>query len=168
MLVTGKPGCGKTTLASRVAVALGSRAGGMLTFEVREAGRRVGFEVADIATGEKDMLAHINLKGAPRIGKYGVNLGALERVGVEAVSRALSEGRFVIIDEIGPMELLSARFVEVVERVFSSDRGVLATLHLRSRHPLVERLRSRKDVTLRLIDRSNRERVLREILEVVR
>ncbi|WP_456474417.1 nucleoside-triphosphatase, partial [Candidatus Pyrohabitans sp.] len=36
ILITGKPGCGKTTLLARVAEQLGSRAGGMLTREIRE------------------------------------------------------------------------------------------------------------------------------------
>jgi len=171
MLITGKPGCGKTTLAARVAAALGSRAGGMLTFELRESGRRVGFEVVDIATGRREVLAHVSLRervpAEHRLGRYGVDVGTLDEVGVRAVERAVEERRFVIIDEIGPMELLSEAFQRAVRRAFSSPAGVLATIHLRSKHPLVRELKSREDVVLHVINERNRERVLKQLLEVV-
>ncbi len=166
-LITGKPGCGKSTIASRVASVLGRRAGGMLTRELRERGRRVGFEVLDIATGRRALLAHVSLSSTYRIGRYGVDLSALEEVGVEAVQKALEERRFIIIDEIGPMELLSRAFIHAVEKVFSAPVDVLATVHLRSSHPLVKELKSRRDVVLHVINERNREQVLQELLEVV-
>jgi len=52
--VTGQPGIGKTTIVIKVVDMLrmkGFKVGGMMTREVREEGRRVGFEVMDIASG---------------------------------------------------------------------------------------------------------------------
>ena len=59
--VTGHPGVGKTTLVERVLAAVPLRAGGMITKEIRKVGRRVGFAVIDVATGEEGVLAHICL-----------------------------------------------------------------------------------------------------------
>ena len=75
--ITGRPGVGKSTvvrrLIERVAEKAEKKVGGMLTAEMREQGKRTGFVVEDISTGEKGILAHIREKG-PKVGKYGVCL----------------------------------------------------------------------------------------------
>ncbi|MEM4473756.1 MAG: nucleoside-triphosphatase [Candidatus Bathyarchaeia archaeon] len=57
LLVTGKPGSGKTTAILKVAEALkaeGYRIGGMISREVREEGTRVGFEIIDLNSYNRD------------------------------------------------------------------------------------------------------------------
>jgi nucleoside-triphosphatase len=165
ILITGKPGCGKTTLCERIVeglVAGGRPVGGMVSKEVRERGARVGFKVIDVATGREGILAHTEGKG-PRLGKYRVNLHDLEEVGVGAMERAIDGGILLVIDEIGPMELFSRRFVGTVEKAFESDLDVLATIHYRSRHALVERLKGMEGVELLVLGERNRKVVLEEI-----
>ena len=49
LLLTGAPGCGKTTVLERVAEHLGDlRLAGFLTLELREHGQRVGFEAVGL------------------------------------------------------------------------------------------------------------------------
>src|SRR6266480_93311 len=45
VLLTGRPGCGKTTLIKRVVNELAQPAGGFYTEEIRERGERVGFKI---------------------------------------------------------------------------------------------------------------------------
>ncbi len=45
VLLTGRPGCGKTTLIKRVVNELAVPAGGFYTEEIRERGERVGFKI---------------------------------------------------------------------------------------------------------------------------
>ncbi|MCL6508666.1 MAG: AAA family ATPase, partial [Bryobacteraceae bacterium] len=48
-LLTGPPGCGKTTVLRRVVELLGDlRLAGFYTEEIRERGRRVGFRAAGL------------------------------------------------------------------------------------------------------------------------
>ena len=55
LLLTGFPGCGKTTVLERVAKHLGDlRLAGFVTLELREHGQRVGFE----AVGTKRASCH--------------------------------------------------------------------------------------------------------------
>jgi hypothetical protein len=64
LLVTAVPGSGKTTIMKNVAAALsGKRIRGFVTGEIRETGRRVGFELS-MFTGDKRLLAGIGLAGA--------------------------------------------------------------------------------------------------------
>jgi nucleoside-triphosphatase len=168
ILITGKPGCGKTTLLAHVAEQLGSRAGGMITREIREGRKRVGFSVENLLTKESATFAHVDFPKAHRVGRYGVDIAVLERVGVRAIEQALSECEVVLIDEIAPMELYSEAFIKVVEKAFSSPKSVVASIHLKARHPLITSLKSRKDVIIYTIDEENRDEVFRKVMEVLR
>lgn len=105
LLLEGRPGAGKTTVAARLADLLAERGvevQGFVTQELREYGRRVGFEVETI-DGERATLAHVSFAGPPRVGKYGVDLEALERVALPALEKP-ARGAVVLIDELGKME----------------------------------------------------------------
>ena len=78
ILSTGDPGCGKTTLIQHVLAELSVPAGGFYTQEVREGGTRKGFEIITL-DGRRAILAHVNIRGPKKVGKYGVNLAARVR-----------------------------------------------------------------------------------------
>jgi nucleoside-triphosphatase len=81
---------------------------GFLTRELRQGRSRVGFEIESF-DGERGVLAHVKLTGPPRVGRYGVDLKAFERVALVGLDRP-GEECVVLIDELGKMELASQRF----------------------------------------------------------
>jgi len=166
-LVTGRPGVGKTTCLKRLAEILVSRGvtvGGMITLEVREAGVRKGFEVVDLLSGRRGVLASTGAGEGPRVGRYVVNLRDLEDVGVSAVRNAVDKASVVIIDEIGPMELLSESFKEAVTSALNSEKPVAASIHERAReNPFGRSVLERRDVELIPLSLANRERVPAEL-----
>ena len=155
VLITGRPGVGKTTVIQKVLSAVGSVAGGFLTEEIRQRGHRVGFRVRDLHDGAEGILAHVDRKRATRVGKYGVDVTSFERVGVKALREALRRRGAVIVDEIGKMELCSMAFRETVMEVMESDHPVLGTIPFH-RHPFLSRLRQRDDIVLVELTMSNR------------
>ncbi len=155
LLLTGRPGVGKTTLVRRVVQRLGRPAGGFYTRELRQHGRRIGFEIETLA-GETAILAHVDIRSRYRVGRYGVDVEALERVGVPAVRNALQQGWLVVIDEIGKMELYSEAFKAAVLEALDSPIPVLATI-TQSRHPWAERIKRRADVAIIEVTRENRD-----------
>jgi nucleoside-triphosphatase len=58
-------------------------------------------------------------------GRYRVNLDAIDTVGVPALLDALDQSQVVVVDEIGPMEILSPRFrpVATLSRCDPQDTG---------------------------------------------
>lgn len=157
-MITGRPGVGKTTLIERVVAELSLPTGGMITREIRKCDHRVGFSVIDIATKREGILAHIHQRSGPRMGRYRVNLRDLEEIGIAAIDNALSAGSIVVIDEIGPMEITSPKFIPAVERVVESSAQFIISTHAKLDHPLIHRLR--QQFTLYRVKMGNRDRLV--------
>jgi nucleoside-triphosphatase len=163
LLIAGRPGAGKTTVVSRLAELLqeaGVPLGGFLTRELRRDGRRVGFEIESFA-GERGVLAHVELPGPPRVGRYGVDLEAFERLALPAVERR-GEERVVLVDELGKMELASKRFREATVALFDRPVPIVATVQTRP-HPFTARLTRRPDVETVQLTAANRDRLPGEL-----
>lgn len=72
--------------------------------------------------------------------------------------------QFVVIDEIGPMEIRSATFRDAVNKALDSEVPVLATISARSL-PFTNAIKSRRDVTLIEVRPDNREKLVSELSE---
>ncbi|PYL68403.1 MAG: hypothetical protein DMF20_00840 [Verrucomicrobia bacterium] len=131
ILLTGRPGCGKTTLIKRIVSDLALPVGGFYTQEIRKRGQRVGFKLITL-DGKEAAFADVHFKTSERVGKYGLDLAKLETVGVAAVREATQARQLVIIDEIGPMEIRSSSFRDAVNEAFESSVSILATIVSRS------------------------------------
>lgn len=169
ILITGRPGVGKTTVVSKIFNILKSRnvsVGGMITYEVREGGVRTGFVIEDLKTGLKGLMASVNYDSGPRVGKYIVNLSEIENIGVKAVENALNSDGVIIIDEIGPMELYSNSFKTIVSRAFSSPKNVIATIHYKaSQDSFCRSILSKAGVKTYVVTLENRNSLPNIILE---
>jgi nucleoside-triphosphatase len=161
LLLTGRPGCGKTTLIKRVVNNLARPAGGFYTEEIRERGQRVGFKLVTL-DGKEAVFAHVAFKSPERVGKYGLDLAALETVGVNAIREALQARHLIVIDEIGPMEIRSAIFRDAVSEALSSGAPVLATIVARSL-PFTNGIKERAGVTVIEVRLDNREQLVSEL-----
>jgi nucleoside-triphosphatase len=166
VLLTGRPGCGKTTLIKRVVNNLSRGAGGFYTEEIRDGATRAGFKIVTL-DGENAVFAHVDFRTRSRVGKYGLDLSALERIGVGAVRQAIQARRLVVMDEIGPMEIRSPVFRDVVNEAFDSKVPLLATIFARPL-PFTEAIKSRPGVTLIEVRPENRERLVSELSDRIR
>jgi nucleoside-triphosphatase len=165
-LLTGRPGCGKTTLIRRLVEALGAAAGGFYTGEVRRQGRREGFSITTL-DGQTATLAGIHIASRHRVSKYGVDLEALDGVGVPAIERATAEAELVVVDEIGKMELLSNRFRQAVLSALESDKLILGSIML-APHPWADAIKARAEVSLIVLTEANRRRIEAGLLSELR
>ncbi len=158
ILLEGRPGVGKTTIVRRLVELLRERdvpLAGFTTEELREGRQRVGFAIETVA-GARATLARVSFPGPPRVGKYGVDTDAFERLALPAL--AVPAGAIVAVDELGKMEIASPAFCAAVDELFAGDVDLVATVH-RHRHPRTDGWKGRPDVELLEVTESNRERL---------
>jgi nucleoside-triphosphatase len=190
LLLTGRPGVGKTTVIRAVVAQLGARAGGFYTQEARQAGRRVGFRLVllegapapppeprdrsldsggrpphrgDKPAETEGWLARVNEPSRWRVGRYGVSLAFLEQAGVPALRRAMREGWLVVVDEIGKMELFSDAFRSAVQEAVASPAPVLGTVMARPT-PWVQELLAQPGVEVWRVSEQNRDEMPAQVL----
>lgn len=158
LLLTGRPGVGKTTVVERVADRLEDvRIAGFLTREIRDpGGRRVGFR-AEPFGGAPLTMAHVEIEGPPRVSKYGVDVSAIDRVSESALARR-EEVDVYLIDEIGKMECFSDRFVRAVRELLEGEEPLVATVGLRG-GGLIREAKERAGTELWEVTRENRDEI---------
>jgi nucleoside-triphosphatase len=137
---------GKSTVVSRVVLKLKSAGvivGGCTTSEMRSGGTRTGFEIRDLASGRKGELASVTSRFGPRVGRYRVNLADLAKIGAAGLEAAALSSELIVLDEVGPMELVSPEFRRAVTKCIASDKPILAVVHEKLEDDLLNELRSK-------------------------
>src|SRR5262245_49355251 len=125
LLLTGAPGCGKTTVLGRVVEHLGGlRLAGFLTLELREHGQRVGFEAVGLHGG-RAMLAHVRYRSHVSVGHYGAEPDRLIPLIEEELVRPPGSVDALLIDEIGKMECHSPQFILAMRRLLTEPVSVV-------------------------------------------
>ena len=156
LLLTGRPGCGKTTVIRRVIERLGDRRlAGFYTREIRRDGRRVGFEAVGLG-GDAAVLAHVDIRSAQRVGRYGVELDGFESLVRKELGKPSQEVDLFVVDEFGKMECFSGMFVAAASAALDSPVPVLATIAAKG-GGFIAQVKARQDVELLTLTSSNRE-----------
>ncbi len=166
ILLTGYPGVGKTSLVNKIIEKLACKIGGFYTHEKREKRRRTGFYITDF-DGNQMVMADVNSDSPYRVSKYGVNVNAFEKVGVNALEKGLKDSDLIIIDEIGKMEMFSKKFCDVLIKVLDSEKPVLATIKKKD-CKLTAQIKARQDVKTYEITIDNRENMVGRVLKEIK
>ena len=153
ILITGRPGIGKTTLIMRLAERLSDRTvAGFYTEEIRHGAHRQGFRAVTFS-GHTMTLAHVSLKGGPRVGRYGVDVSGFESLVLPELDRSCD---LMLVDEIGKMECYSSSFVAAVQQALDGATQVVATVAGKGAG-LIPQVKTRTDVEIVEVTHSNRD-----------
>ena len=163
ILITGLPGSGKTTLFRRLVDELQHlNPIGFYTAEIRKGNYRQGFELCSL-NGQTGMLAHVDLRTGYRVGKYGVDVNGFE-IFLDKLPFSASQSSVVMIDEIGKMECLSERFIDIIKTILSSDKRLVATIAQKG-SGLIAELKQRPDVWLFEVTRRNQDELFYRLVQ---
>ncbi|XP_011791102.1 PREDICTED: cancer-related nucleoside-triphosphatase [Colobus angolensis palliatus] len=107
VFLTGPPGVGKTTLiqkASEVLKSSGVPVDGFYTEEVRQGGRRIGFDVVTLS-GTRGPLSRVGLEPPPgkrecQVGQYVVDMTFFEQLALPVLRNVTKENRNHLLPDI--------------------------------------------------------------------
>ena len=131
---------------------------------MRRAGVRLGFEIVTLA-GDAALLSHVDFPGPYRVGKYGVNLENFHRVALPALEVGPGVD-LIVVDEVGKMECLSARFVAAMERLWAAPVPLLITVAEKG-GGYIAALKGKPDKTLFTVAPANRDDLPAHLLKLL-
>ncbi len=137
---------------------------GFYTAEIREEGMRKGFELVNLE-GKRGVLSHVDIKSPYRVGRYKVDVRGFEDF-LDGISFFDPSSDIIMVDEIGKMEGLSAKFDRIMKEALDSEKWVIATIALKG-SGLITEVKQRQDVKLFEITPSNRDVLRSEILKEI-
>ncbi|MGW3498996.1 nucleoside-triphosphatase [Streptomyces sp. NPDC001020] len=112
-----------------------------------------------VETQDVHRLGLQNVQVRQRVGRYGVDLGVMERLALPELRPAATGPApwpLVLIDELGRMELACAALRDMVGSLFQADVDVVATVHVH-RDPFTDALKGRRDIDVVSITPANRD-----------
>lgn len=173
LLITGRPGVGKSSLFSAIVHELkrsGYVVGGIIAPEVREGGQRLGFKVVDLMTGEEAWLARRDVVSPVRVGSYGVLVEEASKLVEKALVTALEGANVIGVDEVGPMELRLPVFKPLLLRVLDSGKPIILVVHFKlNDSDILARLQNARRIELTIENREfYRKTVPKQVVDAIR
>jgi nucleoside-triphosphatase THEP1 len=166
VILRGPTGSGKTTLVREVVARLrerGRTVAGILAPGLLQDGRRVGFDLVDLATGESTTLAretpHVEGPHA-RWSRFAFADEGLA-LGRRALGRNAQGADVVVVDEVGPFELAGGGWAGSLDGLARDYQGALLLV---VRETIVEAVRDRwgsPDTVVWNVEQGDPERVAR-------
>ena len=158
--VTGRTGTGKTKVINTLYYRLSSEnisMGGILTRDIRKYGKRTGIEIMNISTGITFELADIDRKIGPRLQKFRINKDNIDNLIIDELYQSSTKAELLIIDMIGPMELFSNRFCDLLQSLLNEDKKILCAIQTKFDHPIIKEIK--KSANLELHDLNDKHKV---------
>jgi nucleoside-triphosphatase len=162
ILLTGEPRVGKTTALKKIIQRIGeTNCIGFYTEEIRNEFDRIGFDCVSL-DGRRARIADINFKSDIRMGRYGIDIEAFEDIALKAINTSLSSNKVIIIDEIGPIQLLSTKFKQEIYNILASPNWVVGTIFY-NKHPDADEIKKAPGIKLFRVTSECRDIIIEDI-----
>ncbi|MEN3203318.1 MAG: nucleoside-triphosphatase [Atribacterota bacterium] len=165
IVISGRPGVGKTTLVRQVHECFPKLFRGFYTEEVREKGIRMGFRIVTLS-GRTGTLAARGASSPFRVGEYAVFVQEFENTAIPELEEALKFRTPCLIDELGKMEFFSQRFMEILKPLWEKVPLLLATTRFPA-IPQVKEFLTQEETVLLFLTPQNREEVFTRVVQKI-
>ena len=167
ILLTALPRTGKSTAINKIIHMLGIKnCSGFYTEEIKENDERVGFKIKTLS-GKECLFSHINIDSPYRISRYGVDVSLFENICLEELKRAITDNKkYIIIDEIGPMQLFSEEYKALLLDLLKSNKQVIGTIYM-NQYDWLDDFKKKDGIELIEITLDNRDEIPLQIVDKV-
>lgn len=163
IFITGKPGCGKSTLINSIINNLkekNRRIAGIITPEIRKGDVRYGFKIIDLMTEREEVMASIDIRSYFKVSKYNVSVENIDKI-VDVFLKSYDKADICIIDEAGKMEFYSEKFRLLFNKILNNDKINIIAIGL----GFLNEFRSKGEVFY--LERDNFDEIEKEILNKI-
>lgn len=162
ILLSGEPRVGKTTALKKIIQQIGEcNCIGFYTEEIRDEFDRVGFDCVSI-DGRRKRIADVNLHSDIRMGRYGIDIETFEDFALQILNNSSTSSKIIIIDEIGTIQLLSAKFKQEINNMLTGPNCVLGTIFY-NKHPDIDEIKRIPGVQIYTLTNDNRNTIIEQI-----
>ena len=166
ILITGLPGCGKTTMIRKLAEIFKEfNAAGFYTSEIVEDGARTGFMVASLF-GDNKVFAHINLNSKYSVGRYRIDIKGFETL-LDSIFYNEKKTGVYFVDEIGKMECQSKKFSKLIIDLLNANKPLIASISEKG-IGLISDIKKRDDVKIVEINHENADQIVKMLTMQIR
>ncbi|MCS7099110.1 MAG: nucleoside-triphosphatase [Sulfolobales archaeon] len=172
VVITGRPGVGKSTIFAEVVENLKRRGYSVCGFfcpEIRIGGVRKGFKIVSIGLPIEGVLSYVcgEMSGLSSltVGKYCIKIDDAISVGAHSLEYAVRVCDIIALDEVGPMELKVKELEKRIWDALYSAKPTVAVVHVRLAEEVRRALLSRSFKTLYfVVTESNRGEIPQIVL----
>lgn len=178
LLVTGKPGIGKSTAVAATLEALRARPhAGFISSEIHENGKRQGFQIRTLRSNQSGVLASPTIESPVRFGslrpdglpRLGVDLEFLRKHVVPELRLALTEPEcIVVLDELGPMQASAPELCEAIDALLDGPWTAIGSIAEAAGHAWLDEVKERANVRQLRLTVENRDQAPGHLLDFVR
>lgn len=140
-IITGPVGGGKTTFAEKIIGLFRERgiaAGGLISRKIKAPDCNTGYDIVNILTDDQvPFLRQDPLCGSERVGRFTICKAGLDEGQKILAGSELPENSFIIIDEVGFLELRNEGWAESITRLFDNSA---CNIILTTRRALLDRV----------------------------
>lgn len=165
ILLTGKPGVGKTTALKKFVELYDQPSNWVITSRIPNPSGDGGLGfIATNSQGQTQTVSHkTDIPSDIVVGRNHVDVKAVEKMFVPILQDILDQPqKLAIIDEIGPIEMASPMFEALLPRVLSPKNDLVAIVHLEEER--LEQYRQSTDNVLLHVSLENRDTLPRALL----
>lgn len=134
IILTGDIGCGKSTLVQKILRELNIPFTGIFCHALFRDDVKVGYGLKIPGINELQIFAHVDIKSAQHMQKFGVELKPFEKAALVIRKSVASPPQLFVIDEIGIMEQSAIEYQQAVRRLLDSNIATLLVVQRRANY----------------------------------
>lgn len=172
IVIAGLPGTGKSTLLKSVLDSYDGMMAGLITTEIKENEKRIGFKMGIHYKGANEnpfarTIAHVGINSEISVSNYRINVSEINKQASERLRAGFGQNYLLYLDEVGEMQLHSNPFSELAKKYLDAQNICIMTVSKKYKSAFIDAIKNREDIELIELTPENRDGMKTYILDKI-